>query len=118
MGRNYLKGREGDRINTVMAAAGYNFSLLLLRWLERLLPALISALLAAPSRLEAPKPDKPESNRRLRRRSALGRTGYFWVICRFTSARIFPQRGCKLNEPNGFKPLRRNMIASSALCRQ
>ena len=28
MGRNYLKGREGDRINTVMAAAGYNFSLL------------------------------------------------------------------------------------------
>ena len=38
MGRNYLKGREGDRINTVMAAAGYNFSLLL-RWLERLLRA-------------------------------------------------------------------------------
>src|SRR5258707_4183855 len=30
MGRNYLKGR-GDRINAVLAAAGYNFSLLL-RW--------------------------------------------------------------------------------------
>ena len=29
------------------------------------------------------------------------------MICRFTSARIFPQRGCKLNEPNGFQPLRR-----------
>jgi CubicO group peptidase (beta-lactamase class C family) len=33
--------------------------------------------------------------------------GLFWMICRFTSARIFPQRGCKLNEPNGFEPLRR-----------
>jgi hypothetical protein len=54
-----------------------------------------------------PKPDKPELNRRFRTRSALGRTSYFWMICRFTSARIFPQRGCKLNEPNGFKPLRR-----------
>ena len=51
MGRNYLKGREGDRINTVMAAAGYNFSLFL-HWLERLLRALIRALLAAPSRPE------------------------------------------------------------------
>jgi hypothetical protein len=28
MGRNYLKGRAGDRINAVLAAAGYNFSLL------------------------------------------------------------------------------------------
>jgi len=53
-----------------------------------------------------PKPDKPEPNRRFRRRSALGHTGYFGMICRFTSARIFPQRGCKLSEPNGFKPLR------------
>jgi len=47
MGRNYLKGRDGDRINAVLAAAGYNFSLLL-RWLKRLLRALIRALLAAP----------------------------------------------------------------------
>jgi hypothetical protein len=29
MGRNYLKGHDGDRINAVFAAAGYNFSLLL-----------------------------------------------------------------------------------------
>jgi IS5 family transposase len=35
MDRNYLKGREGDRINAVLAAAGYNFSLLL-RWLRLL----------------------------------------------------------------------------------
>jgi IS5 family transposase len=47
MGRNYLKGRDGDRINAVLAAAGYNFSLLL-RWLERLLRALIRALLPTP----------------------------------------------------------------------
>src|SRR6516225_9684042 len=33
MGRNYLTGRDGDRINAVLAAAGYNFSLLL-RWFE------------------------------------------------------------------------------------
>jgi hypothetical protein len=46
MGRNYLKGRDGDRINAVLAAAGYNFGLLL-RWLERLLHALIRLLLAA-----------------------------------------------------------------------
>ena len=48
MGRNYLKGREGDRINAVLAAAGYNFSLPL-RWLERVLRALITTLLAAPA---------------------------------------------------------------------
>jgi IS5 family transposase len=47
MGRNYLKGRDGDRANAVLAAAGYNFSLLL-RWLGRLLRALLQAILAAP----------------------------------------------------------------------
>jgi len=47
MDRNYLKGRDGDRSNAVLAAAGYNFSLLL-RWLARLLRALIRALLPAP----------------------------------------------------------------------
>jgi transposase, IS5 family len=45
--RNYLKGRDGDRWNAVLAAAGYNFSLLL-RWLESLLRALMRMLLAAP----------------------------------------------------------------------
>ena len=43
MGRNYLKGREGDRSNAVLAAAGYNFSLLL-RWFEWLLRALLAVL--------------------------------------------------------------------------
>ena len=45
MGRNYLKGRDGDRANVVLAAAGYNFSLLL-QWFRRLLCALLLALLA------------------------------------------------------------------------
>src|SRR6516225_8515047 len=50
MRRNYLTGRHGDRINAVLAAAGYNFSLLL-RWFEELLRVLSlilwHALLAA-----------------------------------------------------------------------
>ncbi len=43
MDRNYLKGREGDRANAVLAAAGYNFSLLL-RWLEELLRAIFRVI--------------------------------------------------------------------------
>jgi IS5 family transposase len=43
MDRNHLKGREGDRINAVLAAAGFNFSLLL-RWMDALLRALILLL--------------------------------------------------------------------------
>jgi IS5 family transposase len=52
MRRNYLKGRDGDRINFVLTAAGYNFGLFL-RWLERLLRALIPTLFtrADPNRL-------------------------------------------------------------------
>ena len=50
----YLTGRDGDRINAVLAAAGYNFSLLL-RWFEELLRVLslilCHALLAAPLHL-------------------------------------------------------------------
>jgi hypothetical protein len=34
--RHRIKGRDGDRSNAVLAAAGYNFALLL-RWLARLL---------------------------------------------------------------------------------
>jgi len=47
MGRNHLKGRDGDRANAVLAAAGYNFALLL-RWLARLLCALLRILLRPP----------------------------------------------------------------------
>ena len=51
MGRNYLQGRSGDRINAVLAAAGYNFGLLL-RWLARLLRDLIRVLFPAPPSLQ------------------------------------------------------------------
>jgi len=51
MDRNYLKGRDGDRANAVLAAAGFNFRLLI-RWLEALLCALLKALIAAPLRLQ------------------------------------------------------------------
>lgn len=44
MERNGLKGREGERPNAVMAAGGYNFSLLV-QWFEALLRALFQALL-------------------------------------------------------------------------
>ena len=47
MDRNHLKGRDGDCANAVLAAAGYNFHLLL-RWFRALLRALITALLGAP----------------------------------------------------------------------
>lgn len=43
MQRNYLKGRDGDRANAMLAAAGYNFGLLL-RWFAAFLRALITAL--------------------------------------------------------------------------
>ncbi len=39
MNRNYLKGRDGDRANAVLAAAGWNFHLLL-RWFAELWRAL------------------------------------------------------------------------------
>ena len=56
MRRNCLKGREGDRTNAVLAAAGYNFSLLL-RWFRRLLCAWLlipaCAILPPPLRLKS-----------------------------------------------------------------
>jgi DDE family transposase len=54
MRRNHLKGRQGDRINAVLAAAGYNFSLLL-RWFRRLLRALLLILARAVLAPASPK---------------------------------------------------------------
>src|SRR3546814_21146961 len=47
MQRNYLKGCHGDHANAVLAAAGYNFRLLI-RWLEAFLRALFLAILRSP----------------------------------------------------------------------
>ena len=44
MGRNYLAHRQGDAINAVLAAAGYNFRLLL-RWLKLLLRQILIQLI-------------------------------------------------------------------------
>jgi transposase, IS5 family len=52
LGRNHLKGREGDRANAVLAAAGYNFHLLL-RWLAAILCTLVQALIARDIRSRA-----------------------------------------------------------------
>ena len=43
LGRNFLKGRLGDRINAVMSAVGYNFRLIL-KWLRKLLRKIIAAI--------------------------------------------------------------------------
>jgi IS5 family transposase len=53
MERNHLKGREGDRANAVLAAAGYNFSLLL-RWFAELLCALLRLLASIAKALISP----------------------------------------------------------------
>jgi hypothetical protein len=50
--RNYLKGRHGDRINAVLAAAGYNFSLLLAAFIAAN-PAMAELMYAAHSRLKS-----------------------------------------------------------------
>lgn len=52
MGRNYLAGKQGDAVNAILAAAGYNFSLLL-RWLKALLWILLAAPQSQPKELEA-----------------------------------------------------------------
>ncbi|MDA1098680.1 MAG: IS5 family transposase [Proteobacteria bacterium] len=46
LNRNYLKGRQGDNINAVMSAVGYNFRLIL-KWLRYLLRKIIAAIWAA-----------------------------------------------------------------------
>jgi hypothetical protein len=52
MGRNYLWHRQGDAIIAVLAAAGYNFSLLL-RWLRLLLRPILLAFIAGLRHLPA-----------------------------------------------------------------
>ena len=46
MNRNYLAGTQGDAINAILAAAGYNFRLLL-NWLRLLLRIIYSVLFSA-----------------------------------------------------------------------
>ena len=49
MGRNFLAHASGDAANAVLAAAGYNFSLLL-KWLYLLCAFILAALTQSRSR--------------------------------------------------------------------
>jgi hypothetical protein len=61
-GRNYLAHRSGDAINAVLAAVGYNFSLLL-KWLRLLCAMILEAIVAASPDRRNSKPLKPGSSR-------------------------------------------------------
>ncbi|CDX56764.1 hypothetical protein MPL3365_240006 [Mesorhizobium plurifarium] len=52
MDRNYLAGEQGDAVNAILAAAGYNSSLLP-NWFGQLLWLLLAALPSGPKSLEA-----------------------------------------------------------------
>ena len=52
LGRNYLKGRDGDKTNAILAGAGYNYRLVL-KWLRLLFAWIMDAILGA-FRLPAP----------------------------------------------------------------
>jgi IS5 family transposase len=40
LGRNYLKGILGDKLNVLLVAAGYNFKIIL-RWLRKFLLSIL-----------------------------------------------------------------------------
>ena len=75
MDRNYLKGRVGDRVNAVLAAAGFNFGLLL-RWLAELLRTILRAFAETPRRHKGSL------------KSAVGRVlhGGLMTVCLFNSS--------------------------------
>ena len=53
MNRNYLAGRQGDAVNAILAAAGYNVSLLL-KWFRELLSCLFPLLINGRTRSGPP----------------------------------------------------------------
>lgn len=54
LGRNFLKGRDGDQANAVLSAVGYNFRLVL-KWLKALLRRILDAVLSSLPLNPAPK---------------------------------------------------------------
>jgi predicted ATPase len=103
---------QSDRVTAVLGAASHaaqsvlaTLHASLMARLDRLGPApKETAQIGAVLGREFPKPAEPEP---IRDSNTLRPWPYglFWMICRFTSARIFPQRGCKLNKPNGFRAI-------------
>ncbi len=55
LSRNFLKGHDGDQINAVMSAVGYNLRLIL-KWLMKLLRKIIPAILLAITPFSSLKP--------------------------------------------------------------
>ncbi len=55
LGRNFLHGRLGDRINAVMSAVGYNLRLIL-NWLRKILCKIIAAIWASMIPISSLKP--------------------------------------------------------------
>lgn len=49
MGRNYLKGQDGDRVKTVLAATGFNLHLLLRRLAAPWRAFFLAAIRSTPS---------------------------------------------------------------------
>jgi IS5 family transposase len=60
LGRNYLKGRHGDRANAVLSAVGHNLRLVL-RWLRTLLRRILAAIFALFADLEPKSALNPAS---------------------------------------------------------
>ena len=56
MDRNRLAHTQGDAINPILAAAGYNFRLIL-KWIRLLLCKIIAAIVAAMNPLSVLKSD-------------------------------------------------------------
>ena len=46
LGRNFLKGRDGDKINAILAGAGYNYRLVL-RWFRLLFARILAKIFNA-----------------------------------------------------------------------
>jgi hypothetical protein len=76
MDHNYLAGEHGDAINAVLAAAGYNFSLLL-NWFRQLLWLLLA-------RLDRGATRAPHSSSHFSRPT----TSCHSTLCSFNQARI------------------------------
>lgn len=55
LGRNFLKGRRGDRANPILAATGHNLRLIL-RWLRLLLRVVLAAILEQRGSTSNPNP--------------------------------------------------------------
>ena len=63
LGRNFLKGRDGDKINAILAGAGYNYRLVLaFKWVNTTLGNVKNSLRGTPSVPSTHRDTWPSSN--------------------------------------------------------